>query len=181
MQHLLYKKKQITLLSDTHGAHRDLNIPHTDILVHCGDACNGGNMEELIDFFGWFSELLVTHKIFVPGNHDLIFDLEPEVALDFVPQNVILLENNSCLIEGIHFHSVAARPWLHNMPEIPKQPIDFLLTHGSASSILDNGMGCKLLYDYAQRVQPVYHIFGHVHETAGQEMEKNGICFVNVR
>ncbi len=180
MKHLSHKNKKITLLSDTHGAHRDLNIPPTDIIVHCGDACNGGNLEELTDFFSWFSEFPADYKIFVPGNHDLIFDLEPELARGLVPKNVILLENNGCLIEGIRFHSVAARPWLHNMPELPKQPIDFLLTHGPALSILDNGSGCKLLYDYVKMLQPTYHIFGHVHETAGKEMNKNGVCFMNV-
>jgi len=179
MKHLFYKNKQITLLSDTHGAHRNLDIPPTDILVHCGDACNDGNLDELIDFFSWFSELPAVHKIFVPGNHDLIFDLEPEVAKNLVPKNSIVLENSGCLIEDIRFHAVTARPWLHNLPEIPKQAIDFLLTHAPAFSILDNGTGCKMLYDYVKIVQPDYHIFGHIHETAGGKVNKNGVCFMN--
>jgi len=180
MKHLFYRDKHITLLSDTHAKHRDLNIPPTDVIVHCGDACNGGNLEELIDFFSWFSELPAIYKIFVPGNHDLIFDLEPELAKNLVPENIILLENSGCLIEDILFHSVVARPWLHSLPEFPQQSIDFLLTHGPAFSILDQETGCKLLYDYVKSVQPVYHIFGHIHETSGQEVTKNGICFMNV-
>ena len=180
MKHLPYKEKQITMLSDTHGTHRDLKILPTDILVHCGDVCNDGNLEELTDFFSWFSELPAVHKIFVPGNHDLIFDLEPEAAQDLVPKNSIVLENSGCLIEGIRFHAVTARPWLHSFPELPKQAINFLLTHGPAFSILDNGTGCKLLYDYVKIVQPDYHIFGHIHETAGEEVNENRICFMNV-
>ncbi len=180
MKYIFHNNKHITLLSDTHSAHRNLIIPRTDILVHCGDACNDGNLEELIDFFAWFSELPAVHKIFMPGNHDLIFDLEPEAAQDLVPKNVILFEDNGCSIAGIRFHALAARPWLHNFPELPKQAINFLLTHSPAFSILDNGTGCKLLYDYVKIIQPDFHIFGHIHETAGEEVNKNGVCFMNV-
>ncbi|WP_051907897.1 metallophosphatase domain-containing protein [Flavimarina sp. Hel_I_48] len=180
MKRLFYKGNQITLISDTHGGHRRLTIPPSNILVHCGDACNGGNLEELADFFSWFTELPVRHRVFIPGNHDLIFDLEPELVHNLVPGNIIVLENSGWLIEDIQFYSVAARPWLYQAPEMPIHPIDFLLTHGPPYSILDMGTGCKLLYEFVEKVKPTYHIFGHIHDRAGQEVLRDGVFFLNV-
>jgi Icc-related predicted phosphoesterase len=56
---------------------------------------------------------------------------------------------------------------------IPKD-IDILVTHGPAFGILDatknrstgnnvERVGCKMLFNHIQHVQPKYHIFGHLH------------------
>lgn len=99
-----------------------------------GDACKNGDLEELLDFFDWFSKTPATHRIFVAGNHDLSFVLSPDLALNLVPKNVVYLENRRETIEGIVFLSLPARPWLHAMPEKDFGEIDVLLTHGPAHS-----------------------------------------------
>lgn len=174
-----YKGKSITAISDTHENHRALHIPETDILIHCGDACTDGNEEQLTDFFQWFSQQPAKHKIFVAGNHDLPFDLEPEEVLELLPKNVRYLENSGLTLEGISFFSVVARPWMYDVPEVPKN-LDFLLTHGPAKDVLDMGLGCQKLRKLLQKTKPVYHFFGHIHETAEQSMKLGGIHCVNV-
>jgi predicted phosphodiesterase len=175
---LHYKSKTLTFISDTHGKHRNLSIPITDFLIHCGDACNDGNEQELKDFFKWFSEQKATHKIFIAGNHDLIFDLEPNEAKAMIPKNIIYLEDSYAVIKGISFYSVSARPWLHQYPQ-EKRKIDFLLTHGPAYSVLDLNLGCKQLLTFIQKQQPKYHIFGHIHQTANESIVSEKTQFFN--
>ena len=179
MIELHFKNKRIIAISDTHGRHRELIIPETDFLIHCGDVCDEGNMEQLTDFFEWFSQQPARKKIFIAGNHDHPFDLEPEEALNLIPNNVIYLENKFTIIEEISFCSVAARPWLHESPE-EKRKIDFLLTHGPCRSVLDIKKGCPLLFKFVQQQQPAYHLFGHIHERAQQSIIKGKTHFINL-
>jgi predicted phosphohydrolase len=158
----------ITALSDTHGHHRDFEIPECDIVIHAGDACNDGDEGQLVDFFEWFSTLPAKYKIFVAGNHDLIFDLDPEKALKIIPKNVIFLENQSFVIEDIVFHGVVSRPWMHEPHLLPKS-IDVLISHGPSDGILDEGGGCVFLKELIEIAQPKFHLFGHVHSCGGIE------------
>lgn len=172
------KLMTIILISDPHAQHRSLSIPDADIVIHTGDACNGGNKEELADFFDWFSSLPAKYKIFVPGNHDLPFEFFPEEAKTQVPENIIVLENEGIEIMGKAFYSLPARPWLHAMPSLPEK-VDVLLTHGAPLNILDNnGGGCSLLFDVVQKLKPKVHVFGHFHESA-EKMQIENTLFVN--
>ncbi len=175
----IHKGKSIIAISDTHGNHRALQIPETDFLIHCGDACTDGNLLQLTDFFQWFSQQPAKHKIFIAGNHDLPFDLEPEEALELLPKNVRYLENSGLTLERISFFSVAARPWMHDAPQVPEK-LNVLLTHGPAKGILDMGLGCQKLRKLLQKTKPAYHLFGHIHETEGQSTKLGGIHCVNV-
>lgn len=170
MFHQRYRDRTITAISDTHGAHRRLRLPQTDILIHCGDACTDGDEAQLQDFFAWFAAQPARHKLFISGNHDLPFELEPEEALALVPPGVRYLDNKMVRIEGIVFQSLPARPWLHGIPEI-KEKVDFLLTHGPAQGLLDAGLGCPILRGYVAALQPAFHLFGHIHETAGAQAQ----------
>lgn len=174
-----HKQKSITVISDTHGHHQQLQLPHCDILIHCGDASENGNEDQLKDFFSWFAAQPATYKIFVAGNHDLAFDIEPERALKLVPSNVNYLENSLAEIENIKIVSVPARPWLHFMPEVPQEEIDILITHGPAYSILDAGIGCKILLDFIHQIKLKYHLFGHIHEFSQQIQVIEGCHFMN--
>lgn len=178
MKEITYKTKKIIAISDTHGKHRKLILPKCDILIHCGDACTDGNEEQLRDFFKWFSKQDVTHKIFVAGNHDLMFDLEPEEAITILPNNIVYLENRYIAINGISFYSAPSRPWLHELPSINRK-IDFLITHGPAYSILDENRGCKTLLKFIQSQKPKFHLFGHIHSNAGLEETIGETRFIN--
>ena len=65
---------RIVVISDTHGKHSPLILPDGDILVHCGDFCGRGQYQDALRFIGWFQSQPHKHKIFIAGNHDLVFE-----------------------------------------------------------------------------------------------------------
>ena len=75
---LSIKEQSIFAFSDTHGNHRELKVPeNVDIVICAGDAVEdnlAGN--EYDDFIEWFASLPCKWKIFVPGNHELSFELD---------------------------------------------------------------------------------------------------------
>jgi len=79
---------KITLISDTHAKHIQLNgsLPGGDILIHAGDFMTSGyNKLEAIDFFEWFDNIPnYETKIFIAGNHDRIMQNDPEWAKDIL-------------------------------------------------------------------------------------------------
>ncbi len=171
--------QSVVAISDTHGRHRSLQIPRTDILIHAGDACTDGNMDELKVFFDWYAGLPARYKIFVPGNHDLIFELEPDSCGAIIPANVIWLNNAVIKIAGItvgalppHFH------WIDSFAHAGDS-LDILITHAPPYGILDRNTGCRELSAYVMNTQPRFHFFRHIHEEAGKIHRIGGSSFVN--
>ena len=162
MYDFTHKNKRIIAVSDTHGRHEQLSVPPCDILIHLGDACNDGDMEQLRDFFLWFEEQNAKHKIFIAGNHDLIFDFNPASARGMIPNDIIYMENNIIKLDGLTIASVKATPWMHEMVEID-EPVDILLSHGTPLGILDDGLGCPKLRFLIEKCKPKYALFGHIH------------------
>jgi Icc-related predicted phosphoesterase len=176
------KRLTLFMFADTHGQHRNIVLTgKADVVVFAGDACNNGNMDELTDFLKWFSELPVKYKLFVPGNHDLIFELNPGEARKLIPENVVFVEEGVVTLDGIRFCVLPARPYLHSKPAELPDNIDVLVTHGAPKGILDeNGKGCPLLREVLTELNPEVHIFGHFHESAGRGSEMNShTTFIN--
>lgn len=174
------KGHHIFAFSDTHGKHSELNIPSkADILICAGDAVNGLTLSELQDFFNWYVSIPVKLRIFVAGNHELVFDLYPKEAKSIIPNSIVFLENGGILFDSIHFYSVSARPWLHQETTIPADT-DFLITHGPPLGFLDNDTGCSLLRQIDLRDKPHYHLFGHVHDRGHQISKNRWTTFYNI-
>ena len=175
-----YKGHYFFAFSDTHGMYRSLNMPDdADILICAGDACEGFAPDQLKDFFDWYVSIPAKLRIFVAGNHDMVFDEQPEYARSLVPEGVLLLENDGIDFDGIRIHSVVARPYLKAPVTLPED-IDILITHGPAYSHLDRGTGDKDLFLTIAKVRPKYHIFGHVHEEGlKREFVLGGTTFLN--
>ena len=176
-----YKENKLFAFADTHGMYRRLFVPaETDILICAGDACEGFNPTDLKDFFSWYSSIPAKLRIFVPGNHDRIFNTNPDRARTLIPDGVIYLENDGLEFDGIKFYSVPARPYLKTPVTIPED-VDFLITHGPAYGYLDRGLGCKNLYLSMASAHPKYHIFGHVHEEGlKRKAMLGGTTYLNV-
>ena len=176
-----FKRHTIFAFADTHGMYRRLAIPsEAEILICAGDACEGFNPADLKDFFAWFISIPVKLRIFVPGNHDRIFNQEPARARNLIPGEVVYLENEGIEFDGINFYSVPARPYLKTPVTIPSE-VDFLITHGPAYSYLDRDLGCKQLFLSVASARPKYHIFGHIHEEGLQRKAMlGGTTFLNV-
>ncbi len=121
---------RITHISDTHNKHNQLNgkLPGGMLLIHSGDFTSIGRKHEVEKFIEWFGKQDYTHKVFIAGNHDLVFDREslyndkaayferrvfenlpaegkPDWLVELLnnlPDGVHYLENNSVKIEGIN-------------------------------------------------------------------------------
>ena len=177
-----FKGHTIFAFDDTHGMYRRLAIPaEADILICAGDACEGFNPADLQDFFAWYTAIPAKLRIFVPGNHDRIFNQEPIRARNLIPGGVVYLENEGMEFDGIKFYSVPARPYLRDTKATIPSGIDFLITHGPAYSFLDRDLGCKQLFLSVASARPKYYIFGHVHEEGLQRKAMlGGTTFLNV-
>lgn len=181
-----YKGKRLFAFSDTHGMHRKLSIPKgTDILICAfGDVVSDFQENGFNDFFDWFSSCPAQLRLFVPGNHEIIFDLYPEEAHRLIPANVTLLEDCGIKYDGITFYAISSRmiqqmQWLGGECGLPYQT-DFLITHIPPKGILDEGTGSEVLQRTILERQPKHHLFGHVHSKGGLCEEKWSTKFDNV-
>ena len=189
---------KIVAISDTHGHTPDL--PDGDILIIAGDIFPIDNHDHHFQrrylnarIIPWIKEHNFKHVLFVPGNHDFLCEI-PGIYRVFENQGIHFLVDRSQTIEGINFYGF---PWVPNLEywafhahdpmmvdkcdEIPMDT-DILISHGPPINILDNkdmNYGCTHLAARLQRVLPMYHIFGHVHEGYG-EIQLGDICFMNV-
>ena len=182
---LNYKGKRLFAFSDTHGMHRKLSIPKgTDILICAGDVVSDFQEDGLSDFFDWFSSCPTQLRLFVPGNHEIIFDLCLEEARQLMPANVTLLEDSGVEYDGIPFYAISCRmiqqmQWLGRECGLPYKT-DFLITHIPSKGILDEDMGSEVLKQIILERQPKHHLFGHVHSKGGLYEERWNTKFDNI-
>lgn len=179
---------RFVFLSDTHGVTLQHPVPAGDVLVHCGDFSKKGTEKELIAFRTWFFSFPHAIKIFVAGNHDLMFENDPVQARSLVDGGTYLLDQNICL-DGINVYGSPWTPefysWAFMRPrgkpmqeiwdQIPAQ-VDVLVTHGPPRGVLDfvpgsqTFVGCEDLASAVNRIKPTLHVFGHIHEGYGTKV-----------
>jgi Icc-related predicted phosphoesterase len=175
---------RIVAIADTHGKHWSLDVPDGDILIHAGDVTAKGSMEDVEDFNTFLGLLPHPVKIVIAGNHDFCFERDREGSAT-VLTNAIYLQDQSVVIEGIHFYGSPWQPWfydwafnLHRGPEIRKKwelipaGTDMLITHGPPYGHGDRTfrgelVGCRDLLKVVEEIRPRFHIFGHIHEGVG--------------
>ena len=185
----------LTLLSDTHGLHRELSaaVGSGDLIIHAGDITEYGTTEELEDFTDWFSGLPFKTKVFIAGNHDLV--LEEGTCLAHwrakLPPGIHYLENELLTLDGLKIWGSPCSPYFMGMAfnkrrgeairqvwqQIP-QDTDILVTHTPPFGVLDGGLGCEELSDRLLRVKPKMHVFGHIHRGYGWQ-ESGKTKFIN--
>lgn len=188
--------KKIVCLSDTHGSLPE--VPDGDFLIISGDISLHSNsidieLEWINDYFiKWLSSQPHKHKIFVAGNHDFCFELKKDII---IPKDVIYLENENCLIDGIKIFgspfSVKFGNWAFMKEEdqlrwywdlIPDD-VNIIISHGPPYSILDyancSNCGSKSLLDRINNLNDLkLCVFGHIHEGYGIKTIENK-TFIN--
>ncbi len=189
---------RVVLISDTHLRHElgSLNVPEGDLLVHAGDALVVGGLPELYSFCKWFGALPHANKVFVPGNHDRIFEEYVSLASGLLPEGVVCLIDQAASIEDLKIYGSPWQPefmnWAFNLPRGPalverwdKIPsgLDILVTHGPPLGVMDRTggnrrVGCADLADAIERARPRVHVFGHVHGGYGVSL-KGETLYVN--
>lgn len=171
----------IVSISDTHNMLDQVDIPDGDILIHAGDATMGGRYSEVAKFLDQFEALPHKHKIFIAGNHDIIFEKYPTTAKDLLAgRDLIYLQDSSVVIDGTVFWGTPWTPpfgvgWAFNSDCPPRiGPCDVLITHGPPYGTLDmvhrGHVGCENLALHMEESPEIkLHVFGHIHEGAGKQ------------
>lgn len=187
---------RIVAVSDTHNAPFG-DVPRGDVFIHCGDATMRGTKPEVAAFGEQLDALKHEHILFVPGNHDWLFETHHDVCRSLLPDRVQILDHDSfgVRIDGVRFWgSPYSRelPWAFSygdefgeelwraVPETAR----VVITHEPAFGIGDvcsaGHVGSKALRDRLRQVQPKLHLFGHVHEDGGGRWTVNGTLHANV-
>lgn len=198
---------KIVHISDTHRSRFD-DVPKGDVLVHTGDysllskhSTLPQQLEELREFNFFLDNVKKKFSkiLFVPGNHDLIFEQQEQIARGVLTSATVLIDE-SIEIDGKVFYGTPSQPkfcnWAfnHNANERIKKfnqipdNVNVLLTHCPAYKMLDlvnntysndGHVGCKVLANRINELKSLeLHCCGHIHEAYGIE-EKNGVTFSN--
>ncbi len=176
---------RVVCISDTHGLHREVAVPEGDLLLHAGDITSRGSEQQIREFNAWFSALPHRHKVVIAGNHDFLFENDPDRARALIT-GATYLENEGTTIEGMHFWGSPIQPWFHNWAfnrargeEIRRyrrmipDDVEILIVHGPPHgigdrTIRDEHVGCAdLLQRMGELTRLRLVIFGHIHEAYG--------------
>jgi Icc-related predicted phosphoesterase len=183
---------KITFISDTHNKHNQIQhaLIGGDILIHCGDVSSMGYKYEVEKFLKWFSRQPYKYKVFIAGNHDFLFQNEPEIAQELLNKfsDIIYLQDSSVNIEGLRIYGTPWMPtflsWAFNLPKDQLQekidkikPCDILITHHPPFGRLDmvvgkwQHLGCELLIKRVEELKPLIHCFGDIHTGYGYQFD----------
>jgi len=172
----------IFAFSDTHGHHRDLMVPeNADVLICAGDAVEdnlqGGEYDDFID---WFSSQKAKWKIFVPGNHELSFDLGQSESIEkaMTDKGIIVLQDAVEECDGVIIGAISGNARIAD-EEIPSD-LDILVTHYPPLGILDQDLGSPEILNFVLKAKPKHHLFGHIHATEGHAFQLGGTLCQNI-
>lgn len=175
---------KVVAISDTHNLHHTIKIPDGDVIIHAGDFTNRGTLKEVEVFAAWWKDLPHTHKICIAGNHDWLFQKQPEIAKRLMTSGHYL-KDSTVVINGIKFHGSPWQPWFcawaFNLPrgialkekwDMIPEDTDVLITHGPPwghGDLVPRGelVGCEDLLKRVEKIKPQFHVFGHIHEGYG--------------
>lgn len=180
---------KIVCISDTHSQPSLPTLPKGDVLIHAGDMCLHGNMGEVERTADWLGAIRENYKriIVIAGNHDFVFQEHPTEARRLLEsRGITYLKDQEVVVDGLRFYG---SPWTPPFLEwafmkerreirevwgrIPTNT-DVLITHGPPFGILDPGLGVphvgceELRQQYVDRLEPILHVFGHLHSGYGR-------------
>jgi Icc-related predicted phosphoesterase len=173
------------ILSDTHGRHKQVEVPPGDVFIFCGDWTYDRSRADTVDFLEWVAQLPHKHKVIIAGNHDPLPSNQPEEFRAMLPSGIHYLQDEEVTLDGVHFYGMPWTPvwgdWAFQLGRGPRmrtktdlipEETDVLITHGPPAYICDItcrqiNAGCDDTKEAVDRVQPILHCFGHIHESSG--------------
>jgi len=188
----------VACVSDTHGRHRDLEVPRADILIHAGDFTAYGKLTDAIDFNAWLGELPHPHKIVINGNHEsnadwqkraaeilsnathlvqqgASYEVGPAVVNVFGTQFFWPIADTDVTVQSAGLHG-CGNPAFDQVPA----GVDIVVTHGPVKGRVDGGgSGCSAAARMVHRVRPKLVVSGHIHHAHGVVTDSVGTTFVN--
>lgn len=177
---------RVTVISDTHDRHDEIDLPAGDLLIHCGDMFNISyrDAEQIEAMDAWFGRQKFARILCTGGNHDTALQAfaahrrEPFRNAHFVVDKVVTFRGlkiyGAPWVPALRTHAFyrddagLAAAWA----SVPSG-LDILFTHTPPSGILDTSsrgrsLGCEALAAELPRIAPRVHCFGHVHASAGR-------------
>ena len=166
------EKIRVVCCSDTHGNHRDIEIPRGDIFIHAGDFTRFGKLEDAVDFNNWLGDSDIFGdfklKVVVNGNHENNAPWQDEVR-NILP-NATFLKNDWCKytmspqtskdINDQHTNSLKIYGTNFFWPMKTRNPyydvipddIDILVSHGPIDGYVDGNRGCTVLLNRIKKI-----------------------------
>ena len=188
---------RVAIISDTHGLHEQLGVLEGDVLIHCGDFCDGFKKDaravSAVD--AWFARQQFEVILCVGGNHDFVAEDRVRTGKP-VFDNAVWLEDTEYVHQGVKFYGA---PWIPQLQgwafyqtsdglrekwSMIPDDTDVLITHTPPFGILDQprsrntNCGCPELLERVEAIKPRFHVFGHNHASAGVH-ETESTTFVN--
>lgn len=193
---------KIVAVSDLHGTLPE--IPPCDLLLVAGDVCpvkdhSLGRQAAWLDteFRAWLSRAPARKVVGVAGNHDFIFQQQPDLVPAGLPWEY--LEDSGCEWGGLRFWGTPWQPWFFDWAFNLEEPqleekwrlvpagTDVLVLHGPPFGYGDGvpeaggvrRTGSPSLLERIRDVKPRVVVFGHIHEGRG-EWHLDGTVLANV-
>ena len=144
---------RVVCISDTHLRH-DFPVPTGDILIHAGDLTLKGDEQELEKACHWLDSLDFRYTVVIAGNHDWLFQREPEEAQRIAAfYGLFYLQDEEVNINGLKIYGTPWQPnfcnWAFNVDtegeladhysNIPLDT-DILITHCPPRGTLDQAI-----------------------------------------
>lgn len=189
----------IDCISDLHGYFPSLG--GGDLLIVAGDL-TGWDLPSEYDLFNqWLSKQDYKSKVVIGGNHDGSLQNKKTAIC---ATNAVYLSDSHHEFEGL---KIWGSPWTPNFGnwyfmkergnaikekwDMIPDDTDILITHGPPFGILDQVTmgnrggskegfaGCEDLRRALLRIKPMLHVFGHIHENGGKQIDLETCTCVN--
>jgi len=181
--------------------HHQVEIPDGDILIFAGDMSVCRTVQDVAGFNAFLKTLPHRYKVVVGGNHDHLLASSPDLARELL-QDAIYLQDEEVDIAGIKIYGAPWQPIFNTNAcdafALPRGKVisekwdmipadtDILITHSPPSGIMDEdggvSHGCSDLLKVVQRIEPRFHVFGHIHNHNGmQTVAKTTFVNCNVK
>ena len=201
-------KLRIACISDFHG-NLDFEVPDCDLVLIAGDICGSSKRKHQLEFlhnkFWSFLDTMTSRHIPVimtPGNHDWIFQEEPDL-IENLPCKV-LIDKEKYFMKGGESLIIYGSPWQKRFydwafnldpddlklkwNEIPEDT-EVLLLHSPVYGILDlvldgSHQGCPHLLERIKSLKDLkLVVYGHLHlqgcQTETHDFGNGPVKFVN--
>ncbi len=170
----------VDCVADLHGEYPKLE--GGDLLIVAGDLTGSDQYQQYIDFYGWLDDQDYKKKVFIGGNHDK--------NIEYIGWAEEYLCDSGTEFDGL---KIWGSPWTNTFDGINPHctaftgdekllaskfalipdDIDILVTHGPPYGILDktrrgSHVGSIELLAHLNRIRPLLHVYGHIHEGYGQ-------------